>query len=90
MTLPPADSYKFIVTWFHKDSDRLGDLVVGQVDAPSMSVETVQSLFRLEKLEDAFAGCYPVTVKEKDSVEHLASVSLDLDAFDYFVEAVQT
>ena len=53
MTLPPADSYKCIVTWFHKDSD-------------------------------------PVTVKEKDSVEHLASVSLDLDAFDYFVEAVQT
>jgi len=63
-----------------------GDDFLSEVILKDVTLEELQKLFNIEKSNPMY-DCYPVTEKQKCFLEGKANISIDLDSYDYFVEA---
>jgi hypothetical protein len=71
----------FYLTWY----DRRTSGLVGEVSLQATEERTVRALFSLP--DDQYPGdCLIVGEDQKETLEATASVAIDLDRFDYFVE----
>lgn len=66
---------------FRRDNETLADEL--PLDVP---IAALQALFGVAT-DNPMLECYPVTERERDQVEAWLGVRLDLERFDYFVEA---
>ncbi|MBK1879690.1 DUF7683 domain-containing protein [Pelagicoccus mobilis] len=72
-----------LIRWFENDGS---DTLVGEAPLSGPTLSELQELFEVPT-DDPMYDCFPVAEKHRVFIESHASLSLDFDRFDYFLEA---
>ena len=71
-----------IVRWFDRNTDK----IVGSAPLRGISLESLQRMFGIDR-KDPMYDCSPITESQATQLQAFLDVPLQLDRYDYFVEA---
>ena len=77
------ENVRRVVCWFEKDP---GDALVGEADLLNITLSMLQTLFGVPA-ENPMYDCWPVRSEHLEGLTPHVSVEIDLDRYDYFVDA---
>lgn len=75
----------FYLTYFSPINDEL----VGEFELESVTCRDVAKWFYLPSEEEALAGCHIVMASQRIHLVNLVQTEIDLNNYDYFVEAME-
>ena len=73
------------LVWYNKDPF---DDLVGEIQIGEKFLVELRNLFNLP-LDDPMIDCFPVKSEQVDKLEKFVEVKINLDKYDYFIEAYE-
>lgn len=81
----PSDGVRRVLRWFDRESDEL----VGSAPLRGIGLPTLQQMFDVPS-DNPMYDCFPVTPSQASQLQAYVDVPIELNRFDYFVEADAT
>lgn len=79
-----AGEFEYVLRWFEKN----GDDCIGEEDIPALTPQTVRNWFGIGD-DECPVECYHVCSRHVSELNQLVTHLVELNRYDYFIEAEQ-